>query len=227
MRLVRLRQSTRRSWSRLSISNQASRWLPKVPGWAVCRGVKPGMMVSASRSACSSRPCCRRGISPRIRSISSRSHRRISVAPWSFRQVPVFQAAAPVELAGFDFRLDLLEAVDDAVALGIAEYADFGQHGGVGDGAHDVVAIQALVEFHGSGKAGDKGIDGFAEAAAPGLIGFFSAHGLHSAGALKRAGCPAASKAENCADNNRLKGKIAALLRRRDPRPGSVACVTV
>jgi hypothetical protein len=38
------------------------------------------------------------------------------------------------------------------------------------------VAIQALVESDRGGEAGDEGVDGFTEAAAPGLIGLVSAH---------------------------------------------------
>ena len=90
--------------------------------------------------------------------------------------VHVFEVDAPVELAGLDFALNGLQAIDDAVALGIGQHADLGQHGGVGDRAHDVVAIQALVESDGGGEAGDEGVDGFTEAAAPGLIGLVSAH---------------------------------------------------
>jgi hypothetical protein len=74
--------------------------------------------------------------------------------------------------------LDRGQAVDDAVALGIGQHADLGQHGGVGDGAHDVVAIEALVEIDGGGEARDEGVDGFTEAAAPGLIGLVGAHGF-------------------------------------------------
>ncbi|MCY1427299.1 hypothetical protein D9M71_431400 [compost metagenome] len=99
--------------------------------------------------------------------------------------VHVFQVDAPVEVAGFDFALDLLEAVDDGVALGVGQHADLGQHGGVGDGAHDVVAIEALVEVYGSGETGDEGVYGLAEAAAPGLVGLLYAHGYLS---RKRAG---------------------------------------
>ena len=90
--------------------------------------------------------------------------------------VHVFQVDAPVERAGLDFALDGLQAIDDAVALGIGQHADLGQHGGVGDRAHDVVAIQALVESDGGGEAGNEGVDGLTEAAAPGLIGLVSAH---------------------------------------------------
>src|SRR5690606_608759 len=61
----------------------------KVTGWAVCRWVKPGITVSASASARPNKPCCKRVISPRMVSISSRSHRRMSVATWSLRLRPV------------------------------------------------------------------------------------------------------------------------------------------
>src|SRR5690606_40409909 len=77
--------------------------------------------------------------------------------------------------------LDQLEAVDDGVALGGAQHAGLLQHGGVGDGAHDVVTVQALVEVDGGGETGDEGIDGLAEAAAPGLVGFLGTHGRLSA----------------------------------------------
>ena len=121
--------------------------------------------------------------------------------------VHVFQVDAPVELAGLDLALDLLEAGFDGVALIHSQDADLGQHGGVGDGAKDVVAIQALVEFNGGGKARHKGVDGLAEAAAPGLVGFFAAHEGLSAGAEKRAGHrwqPA--RQSKCGNNNRVGG---------------------
>ncbi|MNQ61342.1 hypothetical protein D3C85_756550 [compost metagenome] len=92
--------------------------------------------------------------------------------------VHVFQVHAPVEAAGLDLALDLLQAVDDGVAFRFAEYADLCQHGGVGDGAHDVVAVQALVEVYGRGETGDEGVDGLAEAATPGLVGLVGAHGF-------------------------------------------------
>jgi len=47
--------------------------------------------------------------------------------------------------------------------------------------------IQALVEGDGGGEAGDEGVDGFTEAAPPGLIGLVSAHEFASIG-LKKEG---------------------------------------
>jgi hypothetical protein len=116
--------------------------------------------------------------------------------------VHVFQVDAPVELAGLDFALDGLQAIDDAVALGIGQHADLGQHGGVGDRAHDVVAVQALVESDGGGEAGDEGVDGFTEAAAPGLIGLVGAHEFARIG-LEKEGVKAG------ADNNRVANPVA------------------
>ncbi len=90
--------------------------------------------------------------------------------------VHVFQVHAPVEGAGLDLALDVLQVVDDLVALGIGQHAGLGEHGGVGDGAHDVVAVEALVELDGGGESGDEGVDGLAETAAPGLVGLVGAH---------------------------------------------------
>ncbi len=95
--------------------------------------------------------------------------------------VHVFQVDAPLEGAGLDLRLDFLQAALDRIALVGGQYARLGEHGGVGDGTHDVVPVEALVELDGGGEAGDEGVDGFAEAAAPGLVGFFGTH-RHSLG---------------------------------------------
>src|SRR5690606_26498129 len=95
--------------------------------------------------------------------------------------VHVFQVHAPVEGAGLDLGLDLLQTVDDGVTFGHGQHAGLLQHGGMGDGAHDVVTVEALVEVDGGGETGDEGIDGLAEAAAPGLVGFLDTHGRLSA----------------------------------------------
>jgi hypothetical protein len=90
------------------------------------------------------------------------------------RERPVcnfFQVDAPLEGAGLDFRLDLLQAPNDAVALGTGQHAHLRQHGGVGDRPHDVVAVQALVEVDAGGETGDEGVDRLGEATAPGLVG--------------------------------------------------------
>ena len=95
--LIRRRASTRRSVSRYNISNHAITWWPKLTGCAVCKWVKPGMIVSVCCSAKSSKPLCKRTNRAMILSVSSRSHRRISVATWSLRLRPVcsFLPTAP------------------------------------------------------------------------------------------------------------------------------------
>ncbi|RMM68329.1 hypothetical protein ALQ75_05465 [Pseudomonas savastanoi pv. glycinea] len=92
--------------------------------------------------------------------------------------VHIFQIDAPLEIAGLDLGLDGVQAVNDGVTLGVRQNAHLGQHRGVGDGAHDVVAIQTLIEGDGGSETRDKRVDGFTEAAAPGLIGLVGAHGF-------------------------------------------------
>src|SRR5690606_32745783 len=53
---------------------------------------------------------------------------------------------------------------------------------------------QALVEVDGGGETGDEGIDGLAEAAAPGLVGFLDTHGRLSAVRNGQKTAPAASR---------------------------------
>ena len=84
--------------------------------------------------------------------------------------VHVFQAHRPLESARLDIRPDLVEALDNAVALVLGQHPHLGQHGGMGDGAGDVVVIEALVEVHRGGEALDEGIGGLAEPTAPGLL---------------------------------------------------------
>src|SRR5690606_25925804 len=83
----------------------------------------------------------------------------------------IFQAYRPVEFAGDDLRADFLQPLDNLIPLGLGQDADLGQHGGVGDGAVDVVVIQALVKTDGCSKAFDKGISRFGGASARGIDG--------------------------------------------------------
>src|SRR5690606_36610396 len=62
------------------------------------------------------------------------------------------------------------QAVDDRVAFIGAQYPGFGQHGGVGDGAADVLVIHALVEIDAGGERLHELIGGFTEASAPELV---------------------------------------------------------
>src|SRR5690606_2319949 len=66
-------------------------------------------------------------------------------------------------------------------------------------------AVEALVEVDGGGEAGDEGVDGLAEAAAPGLVGLLKAHG-------RTRGTGQARRLRNGqdADDNSLAGKTEA-----------------
>ncbi len=60
---------------------------------------------------------------------------------------------------------------DDGIALRVAQDALTGQHGGMGDRALDVVAIEPSVEVDRGGEGLDEGIGGRIEAPGPGLGG--------------------------------------------------------
>src|ERR1051325_8586406 len=99
--------------------------------------------------------------------ISSRSHRRMSRATWSFRERAVWSLAPagtrrgrpllflhvtasplppPLEPAGGDLLADLIEPLDDGSVFAAVEQADFLKHGCVGDGTQDVLPPQPAVE---------------------------------------------------------------------------------
>ena len=89
----------------------------------------------------------------------------------------VFQRFGPGKVAGLDAAADGFQPTLDGVAFGAGEDPGSREHLGVGDGAADVFAEEAAVETHRGGEAGDKGVRGLAEAAAPSLIdGFFAVH---------------------------------------------------
>ncbi len=99
--LSRARASRKRPRSRPSISTWARRWWPRVTGCAVCRWVKPGMIVAACASARSINTSCSRTIPASRWSSASRSHSRKSVATWSLRDRAVCSrpAASPISAA--------------------------------------------------------------------------------------------------------------------------------
>ena len=153
-------------------------------------------MVSASRSARSSRPLCSRRIAIRI-SIELGSqpeayvggHLVVARTPGVQLlagdtdvlgqggldvHMDVFQRHGPVELTRLDPRQNPLQAPDDAVALGIGEYSLACQHGGMRDRALDVVGREPLVELHRGGEGLDEGIGRLGKAAGP---EFFVGHG--------------------------------------------------
>ena len=77
------------------------------------------------------------------------------------------------ELAALDFRLHLLQALDDRVGLGIGDDAALGQHAAMGDTALDVIGIKPPIEQNRGGESFDDLMCGLAKAASPG----FALHG--------------------------------------------------
>ncbi|MGV8209374.1 hypothetical protein ACV33L_33255, partial [Pseudomonas aeruginosa] len=66
------------------------------------------------------------------------------------------------------YRHDIMGSIAHATMLakvGVLSDADLGQHRGVGDGTHDVVAVETIVEGDGGEETGDDGRHGPAEAA--------------------------------------------------------------
>src|SRR5690606_34125648 len=60
--------------------------------------------------------------------------------------VYVFHAYGPFEATGFDVFLRAFEPLDDLVSLGIGEHTHFRQHGGVSNGAGNIMVVQPLVK---------------------------------------------------------------------------------
>src|SRR5690606_17635166 len=104
--------------------------------------------------------------------------------------VHVLEGLGPGEVTGLDGGLDLAEPGDDAVQLLGAQHAHFGQHAGVGQGAANVLAVEALVEIHRGGEAGHEGVGGLVEAPAPGLVGVLElGHGGISMACVAKGNC--------------------------------------
>jgi len=77
----------------------------------------------------------------------------------------------PIVAAGIDALADALEARNNGVLLLPGQDALTCEHGGMGDGALDVVGIEPPVEVHRGGKCLDEGIRGLVETPRPGLVG--------------------------------------------------------
>jgi hypothetical protein len=76
-----------------------------------------------------------------------------------------------VELTGVDARAHPFQPGDDGVALGFGQDALTRKHGGVGDRALDVVAIEPAVEVDRGGEGFDEGVGRGIEAPGPGFGG--------------------------------------------------------
>ena len=80
--------------------------------------------------------------------------------------VNVLQVRAPGEFAGDNLAGDGGQAVFDGAGFPGGEDADFFEHGGMGQGAEDVVLPEAPIKGDGLGEPGDVGVRAAAEAAA-------------------------------------------------------------
>ena len=66
--------------------------------------------------------------------------------------VDVLIVHGELHVAAFDILQDGFQAADDVVCVLLGDDALFAQHGGVGDGARDVLFVQAGVEVNGRVK---------------------------------------------------------------------------
>ncbi len=163
-------------------------------------------MVSVCAAARSTSARCRSTSRAAIRSISSRSQRRTSVATWSLRERPVCRrlpaspassirrasmlrwtssrSTLPVELAALDLLADRRQAALDRGQVGGRDDLDVGEHRRVGEAAGDVGAPQPLVEGHARRVAFHELAHRLGKQRRPGL-GFFlelvSGHGWRQA----------------------------------------------
>ena len=85
-------------------------------------------------------------------------------------EVHVFEFKLPLKDALFDFFLDLSHAAADVFEILFRNHADFLEHRGVGERTLNVCEGHALVKIHAGGVAENEGVDGFREAAGPGLL---------------------------------------------------------
>ncbi len=83
--------------------------------------------------------------------------------------VDVFQGDGPGKITPFDARAHPLQPGNNSVPLGLGQDALARQHGGMGDGALDIVGVEPAVEIDGGGEGLDKGVRGFVETPSPGL----------------------------------------------------------
>jgi hypothetical protein len=69
--------------------------------------------------------------------------------------VDILEFGAPLEAISRDLLTDVIESLDDGHLFVTGEDADLAEHGGVGDGAEDVLPPEAPVEGDGFGEGGD------------------------------------------------------------------------
>ena len=85
-------------------------------------------------------------------------------------EVHVFEFELPLKGALFDFFLDLSHAAADVFEILFRDHTDLLEHRGVGERTLNVCKGHALVKIHAGGVAENESVDGFREAAGPGLL---------------------------------------------------------
>ena len=83
----------------------------------------------------------------------------------------IFQLNRPLKSTRFDISEDFVEPSLYLLVFLLAENTHVGQHSRMSLGALDILFMKALIKIDRGSKAGNKGVSGFAKAAAPGLIG--------------------------------------------------------
>ncbi len=81
--------------------------------------------------------------------------------------VHVFKAHRPGKVARDYLGANGFKAINNLLAFCVGQHADFRQHGGVRDGAVNVVMVEAIIKTNRGGKTLDKGIGRFRKAATP------------------------------------------------------------
>ena len=94
--------------------------------------------------------------------------------------VDVFQAVIEDELAPIDLPLDVAQAADDALGVGVGNDAPAAEHAGVRYRRPNVLAVESGVHIQRAGIEVDQGMRLLGEAAAPGLASLPPAWSLGS-----------------------------------------------
>ena len=100
----------------------------------------------------------------------------------------IFVVHGELHFTSLNVRQDGLQAADDLIRFCLLDDALLAQHGGVGDGAGDVLLIQAGVEVDGRIKIIDQGIGLFLEPSSPKFHNVSLLIGLDK-GIAARVGC--------------------------------------
>ena len=95
--------------------------------------------------------------------------------------VDILEVDGEIELPILDLLLDVLESLDNLIAILLRENAAFREHPRVGNGAADILMIHALVEIDGGLELIDHLVSAFREAASPHCLAHFCVFSCMSA----------------------------------------------